>query len=125
MNKHVTLLYVDDEPLNLLLFEINFKKKYRVITATSGFEGLEKLQGNHDIIIVISDMKMPGMNGLEFITEARKLFHKNAYFILTAFDINNEIQAALDSKLIHRCFSKPFNIQEIDKAIEAFIQNLA
>jgi response regulator RpfG family c-di-GMP phosphodiesterase len=124
MTKNVTLLYVDDEPINLTLFEINFKKKYTVVTAESGEEGLEKLEGNEDIIVVISDMKMPGMNGIEFIKKAKEQYNNIAYFILTAFDINTEIKDALDEKLIDKYFSKPFNMQEIDAAIQSFLSSV-
>lgn len=124
MTRNVTLLYVDDEPINLALFEINFKKKYHVVTAESGLEGLEKLKGNQDIIVVISDMKMPGMNGIEFIRKAKAQFNNIAYFILTAFDINKEIKEALDERLINKYFNKPFNMQEIDSAIQGFLATL-
>jgi CheY-like chemotaxis protein len=95
-----------------------------VLTAGSGAEGLQKLEGNKDIIVVISDMKMPGMNGIEFITQAKANYQHIAYFILTAFDINKEIKEALDQKLINRYFNKPFNIQEIDGAIQEFLRSL-
>ncbi|MGE4288384.1 MAG: response regulator [Salinivirgaceae bacterium] len=124
MNQEITLLYVDDEPLNLTLFEINFRRKYKVLTAGSGAEGLQKLEGNQDIIVVISDMKMPGMNGIEFIKKAKEQYNHIAYFILTAFDINKEIKEALDQKLINRYFNKPFNIKEIDGAIQEFLRSL-
>ncbi|MGD9991924.1 MAG: response regulator [Salinivirgaceae bacterium] len=124
MNQDVTLLYVDDEPINLTLFEINFRRKYKVLTAGSGAEGLQKLEGNKDIIVVISDMKMPGMNGIEFITQAKANYQHIAYFILTAFDINKEIKEALDQHQINRYFNKPFNIQEIDGAIQEFLRSL-
>ncbi|PKP08553.1 MAG: response regulator [Bacteroidetes bacterium HGW-Bacteroidetes-4] len=124
MSQEVTLLYVDDEPINLTLFEINFRRKYKVITAGSGAEGLQKLEGNRDIIVVISDMKMPGMNGIEFIKKAKEHYRHIAYFILTAFDINKEIKEALDQQLINRYFNKPFNIKEIDGAIQAFLRSI-
>ena len=121
MNKNVTLLYVDDETINLTLFELNFKKKYKVLTAESGDEGLEKLSADDDIIVVISDMKMPGMNGVEFIKKARENYKNIAYFILTGFDINEEIADALNDNLIHKYFRKPFDMKEIDEAINAVI----
>lgn len=124
MVENVTLLYVDDEPINLTLFEINFNKKYKVLTAESGEDGLNRLQGNQDIIVVISDMKMPGMNGIEFIRKAKAQFNNIAYFILTAFDINKEIKDALEEKLINQYFNKPFNMQEIDVAIQKFLASI-
>jgi response regulator RpfG family c-di-GMP phosphodiesterase len=117
MNKKPTLLYVDDEPINLMLFEANFKQNYTVITAESGINGLEKLYSNNEIVVVISDMKMPEMNGIEFITLAKKEFPNIAYYILTGYDITQEIAEALNNKLIFKYFRKPFNLKEIEDAI--------
>lgn len=125
MSKKVTILYVDDEPTNLLLFEINFKNNYNVISAESGTEGLKKLEGNEDIIIVISDMNMPGMNGVEFIRNAKESHESIAYFILSGYDLTAEIKQALDSKLINAYFSKPFDKSTIEKAIEDFVLGLS
>jgi two-component system response regulator (stage 0 sporulation protein F) len=78
--KDITILYVDDEQVNLRIFEINFRKRYNVITAVSGEQGLEKLEENGDIIVVVSDMKMPGMNGIEFIKKAREKIYPCGLF---------------------------------------------
>ena len=124
MKKSITLLYVDDEPINLTVFELNFKSKYNVITALSGDEGLIKLEGNGDIIVVISDMKMPGMNGIEFIHTAKHKFVNAAYFILTGFDITDEISEALDNDIIQKYFRKPFKVEEISEAIDKVVNLL-
>ncbi|MBI9064751.1 MAG: response regulator [Marinilabiliaceae bacterium] len=60
------LLYVDDEPINLQLFKFNFRQHYNLFLAQSAMEGLEILQ-KEDVSIVISDFKMPEMNGLDFL----------------------------------------------------------
>jgi len=115
----ITILYVDDEDINLFLFKSSFEPKYEVITARSGKEGLEKLDGYHDkIIVVISDMNMPMMNGIEFIEEARKTYQNIAYFILTGYDYNQEIDRALKSDVIQKFFTKPFISAEIEAAVE-------
>ncbi len=124
MNPDVTLLYVDDEMLNLILFELNFKKMYRVITADSGSSGLEKLNQHNDIIVVISDMKMPGMNGIEFIKEARKHYKHVLYFILTGFDLTDEITTALNQGLIQHYFKKPLSVNLIHDTIQSELSKL-
>ncbi len=117
MSKKIKVLYVDDEAINLLLFERIFAKKYTVDTADSGKQGLEKLSSDPDINIVISDMRMPDMDGLEFITQAKEQFPDVYFFILTGFSITDKIMEALDNKLINRYFQKPFEMNEIDLAI--------
>jgi two-component system, response regulator, stage 0 sporulation protein F len=118
MNKKITVLYVDDEPINLELFEIIFEEKFQVLTAESGLDGLIILRSNPEISVVISDMKMPGMNGIEFIRIARQEFPYILFFILTGFEITNEIADALNEKLIDRYFRKPFDMDEIEEAID-------
>ena len=118
MNSEIKLLYIDDEPINLYIFEIYFRKKYNVITGSSGFEGLRLLRQNRDTKIVVSDMSMPGMNGLEFIRKAREEFPDITFFILTGYDITDEIQKALDDHIIRKYFRKPLNANEISMTIE-------
>lgn len=114
----ITILYVDDEEANLFIFEKMFEAKYHVLTAHSGTEGLESLKGHSaDIIVVISDMRMPNMNGVEFIRKAKNNYANIAYFILTGFDFNDEIEEALNSHLIHKFFTKPFEMSDIEEAI--------
>ena len=124
-SKQVTVLYVDDEDSNLFIFERTFEEKYNVLTAMSAKLGLAKLEEHAtQIIVVISDMRMPVMNGIEFIKIAKEKYKNIAYFILTGFDYNDEIQEALKSKLIHKFFTKPFDINEIDDAIYAAVSKL-
>lgn len=118
MNNKSKLLYVDDEPLNLYIFEFNFRKSYDVITGISGYEGLELLKTNPEIKIVVSDMSMPGMNGIEFIKKAKSEFPDISFFILTGYDITEDIQKALDEGLINKYFRKPLNAKEISMSIE-------
>jgi len=117
MNKRIKILYVDDEDVNLELFEIVFSEKFDVVTAVNGEKGLEKLCADGQIKVVISDMKMPGMNGVEFIRLAKEKCNEKLYFILTGYDISPEIRDALNSGLIIQYFSKPFNMKEIENAI--------
>jgi len=119
-SKH-TILYVDDEQLNLQLFAINFKDKYNVVTAISGQEGINTLKSNQKIKFVISDMKMPGMNGIQFIKLAKLEFPSILFYILTGFEITKEIADALNDKLILKYFRKPFNIRDIEAAIDEVI----
>lgn len=114
-----TVLYVDDEPINLYLFERVFTRhNYNVLTACSGLQGLEVMKTHPDIPVVISDMRMPGMNGVEFITEAKKIFPQTVFFILTSFDLTPEIARAMEDNLVRKYIRKPFDQYEIDRFIK-------
>jgi two-component system, response regulator, stage 0 sporulation protein F len=117
MSSNRKILYVDDESFNLLLFELNFRDKYTVLLANNGVEGLAILDNNSDINVVISDMRMPGMSGIEFIRKAREKYPDKKFYILTGFEMTIEIQDALKNGIILKYFSKPFNVNEIDAAI--------
>jgi len=113
-----SVLFVDDEEINLFIFEKSFEKDFKVITASSGREGLDKLKSHsNEIKVVISDMRMPEMDGLMFIEEARSLFDEISYFILTGFSFNKELESALENKLIDQIFKKPFDYESIKKAV--------
>ena len=121
MEKKVKILYVDDEWINVRLFSINFSEKYEVLLANDGEEGLEVLKENPDTGVIISDMKMPKMNGIEFINKAKEIFPQKDFFILTGFEITEEIKNALDTGLIREYFQKPLQMKEIVNAINSAI----
>ena len=112
-----TILYVDDEPINLMVFKSIFENNFNIITGISALEGLEKLNQFPEIQIVFSDMKMPDMNGIEFITQAKKKYRDKTYFLITGYSITQEIADALNKKIIAKYFSKPFDINKIESAI--------
>ncbi len=108
-----TIMYVDDEAINLKLFQIRFQGHYNVITCTSGIEGLKKLNEYPGVSAIISDMRMPGINDIEFIKLVKQLNRDISCFILTGFDITPEISSALKLNLIEQCFHKPMDADEI------------
>ncbi|MDA3867257.1 MAG: response regulator [Salinivirgaceae bacterium] len=122
MNKP-TILYVDDESVNLELFEANLEDKYTVLTADNAITGLDIISKHNNLKVVISDMKMPQMNGIEFIKKATLISPKAIFYILTGFDITDEIKRALDTELIQKYFRKPFNMNEISSEISRVLND--
>ncbi len=118
MNTKTKILYVDDEPINLQLFEINFEEKYNVLVAEDGHSGLTVLDNHQDTSVIISDMKMPEMNGVEFVRKAKSKYPAKKYMILTGYDITEDIKEALQSGLILKYLQKPFVVEQIESAIE-------
>ncbi len=112
MEASKTILYIDDEPLNRELFAINFGFYHNVISAESGAHGLELLQ-QYEIDIVISDFKMPGMDGVQFCRAAHAQNPEPKYFILSGFDVNYEVQKAISEKIIQKHFTKPMAVKDI------------
>ncbi|WP_282038321.1 response regulator [Saccharicrinis aurantiacus] len=120
MNNSIGILYVDDEPINLQLFKINLGNKYNIFTANSGSNALEVLaQFKKQINVIVSDFRMPKMNGIELINTAKLKYPSINCYMLTGFDTNKEIDEAIDKGTLNKCFRKPFNMVEIDYEMKA------
>ena len=120
--KNLTCLYVEDDPMvkESFLFIINkiFKKVY---TANNGFEGLE-LYKKHSPDIILSDIKMPEMDGLEFAKQV-KTMNKNSYIILiTAFTDMEYIKKAIDLG-VEGYITKPVDKKKLYKKLN-FLANI-
>lgn len=111
------ILYVDDEEINLEIFKINMHKYFKIETARSGVEGLRILEEGNTIQLVISDLRMPEMDGLEFIKTAKEKHPDIKFFIITGYEITPEIDEALETNLICQYFNKPYNVNEIISSV--------
>ena len=116
------VLYVDDEVMNLFLFENLLANNFDIETTKSPEKGLEIVKENPGFDVVISDMKMPGMNGLEFIKQAKEFYNKCPYLILSGYHKIPEIEDALEEGLICNFLQKPFEVEEISATIHREIE---
>ena len=123
MNKKPKILYVDDEKMNTVVFQLTFSKCFEVLVADSGMEGIEIFQNEPDIKFVISDMKMPVMNGLEFIRKIKSVSKNIPCTILSGYQHSPEIISALDSGEIVDYIMKPFNKTAIKHLINKHINH--
>lgn len=111
------ILYIDDI-LDVKMFEVKFGGKYRILTADSGEKGLKLLDTFRNIKIVIADMKMSGMNGLEFTRKAFEKYPDIDYFLVTGYVVSKGVQQAIDAGIVRECFTKPFNLNEMSHRLE-------
>lgn len=96
------ILFVDDDPSALEGFTRVLHGKFDVRTAISGGEGLVKLQKDGPFAIVISDMRMPGMNGADFLAEARQAAPQTVRMLLTGHaDMHSAIEAVNRGQILH------------------------
>lgn len=109
MEKQLSVLYVDDEPTNLIFFKIMLQNQLKVVTAQSGKEALQILENGQHVDLIISDMLMPGMNGIEFLTLAEKFDNRIPRIMLSGYDKSPEIEAAINSGLIFEYLNKPLD----------------
>lgn len=108
-----TLLFVDDEPGILSALRRLFRPfGYRIFTAESGAAGLELLE-RESVDLVISDMRMPEMDGARFLEQVRIRWPEVARLLLTGYaDINSTV-AAINRGEIYRYIAKPWDDNEI------------
>lgn len=117
MKEDFNVLYVDDETNNLISFKATFRRDYKIFTANSGAEGLEVIR-NNEIHLIISDQRMPGMTGVQFLEKICVEFPDAVRMILTGFSDVEAIIDAINTGRVFRYITKPWNETELRMAIE-------
>jgi two-component system, NtrC family, sensor kinase len=114
MEETIRILFVDDEPSVLNIMERLFLfENYEILTATSGEEGLRKFDELSPIHIVISDYRMPEMNGVEFLEEVCKKWPDTVRMILSGYADLDAVILAINRGQIYKFISKPWNNDEL------------
>ena len=91
------ILYVDDESINLYLFETIFGQDFEIETTESGSAALEKIQHDPTIKVLVSDMLMPEMDGLELIHAVKKIKPGLSCYILSGYPDHDDVLEAVSS----------------------------
>ena len=113
------ILFVDDEPNVLNAIKRQLRKKFQLATATSGREGLEIIQKEGPFSVVVSDMKMPEMNGIAFLKKVQEIAPDTVRLMLTG---NADQQTAIDAVNegnVFRFMSKPCQLGPLLNTLEA------
>ncbi len=111
------VLFVDDELSALRGYQRVLHGEFSVSTAVGGEQGLAAIQANGPYAVVISDMRMPGMNGAEFLARVRERAPHTVRMLLTGYaDVQSAIQAVNQGN-IFRFLTKPCERAELVKAI--------
>ena len=101
------VLLVDDEPNITDSLRRHLRREYAVFTASSGKAGLEVMAEQDDIAVVVSDMRMPEMDGARFLSEVRQRYPDTVRILLTGFaDLESAI-AAVNHGQLFRFLTKP------------------
>jgi DNA-binding NarL/FixJ family response regulator len=102
-----SVLFVDDEPHLLDGIARAFRHQFPISTATSGADGLKLLHEGGPFAVVVSDMRMPQMNGVEFLTKVRERSPDSVRMILSGQADLAQTIAAVNEGNIFRFLSKP------------------
>ncbi len=108
----LAILYVDDEPDNLELFSIHFQNDFTLHTATSAEEGL-KILASEDIAVVLTDERMPEMNGIEFLAQVVAKWPEVMRVIVSAYSDSDRLLRAINHGHAHEYIVKPWRRKEL------------
>ena len=119
------VLFVDDEPNILEGVRRQLRKLVALDTAMSAEEGMKAVLEKGPYAVVISDMRMPHMNGTKFLSQVRDVSPDTVRMILSGqADIDSTI-AAINDAQIFRFLTKPCSGEHLVSAVEAALQQFA
>src|SRR2546425_6667992 len=120
------ILIVDDEGANLRALERLFRQDHSVLTAQSGDEALALLQ-QHEVALLISDQRMPGMTGIELLQKTVPLRPHMVRILLTGYTDVSTLIGAINCGHVYRYVTKPWNNDDlcvtVSRALEHFEAN--
>jgi diguanylate cyclase (GGDEF)-like protein len=125
VNTRVRILAVDDEPMNLELVERALRQRYEVVAAPDPHRALDVLRDNHGddnkFALILTDYRMPGMNGAELLAESIQFNPDAKRVIVTGYAEVDSIIASIDSGQIHYVVKKPWNTRELERIINHLV----
>lgn len=123
MNEEVKILCVDDEP-NVLraLTRLFLDEDYEILTAASGEEGLAILAEEAGLQVVVSDYRMPGMNGVDFLKQVCEKWPDTVRIVLSGYADTAAVVSAINEGQIYKFIPKPWNDDELKVAIAKAVE---
>ncbi|HEY4196495.1 MAG TPA: response regulator [Mucilaginibacter sp.] len=112
------VLYIDDEINNLNSFKASFRRDFEIYTAQSAREGRKILDSN-EIGVIITDQRMPGMTGIEFLESILSVYPDTIRILLTGFSDMNAVMDAINRGQVYKYLVKPWQNDEL----KLYIQN--
>ena len=120
------LLIVDDELANIRLLERLFRHEYFCLTASSGEEAMELLD-QHEVAVVITDQRMPGMTGVELLKRSADRRPHMVRILLTGYTDLDALIEAVNCGLVYMYINKPWNNDDlklrVSRAVEHYETN--
>jgi two-component system NtrC family sensor kinase len=114
----IRILFVDDERNVLRSLERLFlDEEYEIYTATSGQEGLDIIEQSGPFQLIVSDYRMPAMNGVEFLSDVFRRWPETERIILSGYADSAAIVAAINEGRIYKFIAKPWNDDDLLRTI--------
>ncbi len=115
------MLFVDDEERILTALKTIFRGRYHVLTAANGQEALDFI-GKFKIPVIVSDQRMPGMQGVELLRRARELSPDSVRILLTGYSDLASIVGSINEGEVYRFISKPWDNQDLQLIISEAVE---
>lgn len=112
------LLVVDDEPDNLDLLYRTFWREFKVYKATNARDALAILDQEGEMAVIISDQRMPDMNGTEFFSRTVERFPDSIRILLTGFTDVEDLVDAINSGQVFKYITKPWKPEQLKALVE-------
>ena len=117
MSSATRILFVDDDANILSGFRRTLHKRFTVVTSTSGAEGLDRLAKDGPFAVVVADMQMPGMNGIEFLRRAQTLAPDTVRLMLTGNADQKTAADAVNQGHVFSFLTKPCPQELLETAL--------
>lgn len=111
------LMVVDDEADNLDLLYRTFRKEFEVFKAESAVKALQILDQEEEMAIIISDQRMPRMNGTEFLSYAAEQFPDTIRILLTGYTDVEDLVGAINTGKVFKYITKPWNPEDLRSVV--------
>lgn len=121
-NKSITILIAEDEESNFLLLKTILKRHCNILHAKTGKELLEIYKEQHADLILM-DIKMPEMNGIDALKEIRKFDTEIPVIMQSAYAFENDMESARQAGS-NGFITKPINIKELKATLSSFLPEL-
>ncbi|MBD2435294.1 SpoIIE family protein phosphatase [Nostoc sp. FACHB-110] len=112
------LMIVDDELDNLDLLYRTFRRDFQVFKANHALSALEILETEGEMAVIISDQRMPEMNGTEFLSRTVERFPDTIRILLTGFTDVEDLVDAINSGQVFKYITKPWNPERLKILVE-------
>jgi DNA-binding NtrC family response regulator len=113
---HPSILCVDDEPNILRSLHWMLHKEFNVMTAPDGASALELLR-KHDFDVIVSDQRMPGMIGSEFLRQACQVAPRAMRILLTGYSDMQSLLKSINEGEVFRFVTKPWKNDELSRTV--------
>ena len=119
--ERVLLLVDDEDNIVRALVRLLRREGYKILTANSGAEGLEILK-QQEVGVILSDQRMPEMNGTEFLSRVKVLYPDTVRIVLSGYTDLNSVTDAINQGAIYKFLTKPWDDELLKESIQhAFI----